>query len=54
MKITYPGNPKAIKEIGFSLKSTLLVGNHNHPKLGTILLIVFDFQGLRINEVYWG
>ena len=22
-----------------------LVGNLNHPKLGTVILIVFDFQG---------
>ena len=31
---------------GFSPKTILLVGNLNHPKLGTIILKVFDFRGL--------
>ena len=29
---------------GFSQKTILLVGNLNHPKLGTIIFKVFDFQ----------
>ena len=28
-----------------SPKTIVLVGNFNHPKLGTIILIVLDFQG---------
>ena len=33
-------------KIGFSPKTILLVGNCSHPKLGTIVLIIFDFQGI--------
>ena len=37
----YPRSPKTIKRIyRFSPKTIVLVGNLNHPKLGTIILIV--------------
>ena len=37
---------RPLKRIGFSPKTIVLVGNLNHPKLGTIILIVLDFQGI--------
>ena len=43
-----PRSPKIIKRIGFHQrhpKTIVLVGNFNHPKLGTIILMVLDFQG---------
>ena len=40
-----PRSPKTIKIIGFHQRYIVLVGNFNHPKLGTIILIVLDFQG---------
>ena len=44
---TYPGSPKPIKKIG------LHVGNFNHPKLGTVTLIVFGFQGIYLYIWDW-
>ena len=37
---------RPLKEYKFSPKTIVLVGNFNHPKLGTIILIVLDFQGI--------
>ena len=37
-------NPLKQKKV-FPNNALLLVGNMDHPKLGTIFLIVFDFQG---------
>ena len=34
----------------FSPKTIVLVGNFNHPKLGIIILIVLDFQGIVQNS----
>ena len=37
---------------GFSVKTIVLVGIYNQQFQGTIILMVFDFQG--IDMVYWG
>ena len=47
-----PGSPSKDywkrRELHHSLTNFCLVGNLNEPKLGTIILIVFDFQGMYI------
>ena len=49
-KSKFPRSPKTIGTIGFSPKTILYVGNCNHPKLGTIILVVFDFQGVKFRS----
>ena len=44
----YPGSPKTIFLNGFSVKTIVLVGIYNQQFKGTILFMVFDFQGLGI------
>ena len=47
-----PRSPKTIKRIDFHQRLFFVVGNLNHLKLGTILLIVLDFQGHVLKETY--
>ena len=49
----YPRSARTIETIRFSPKSWLFeLGNLNHPKLGTVVLIGFDFQGVYIYIIY--
>ena len=52
--IQSPGGPKAIKKNGFPRKTLILVGIYNQQFQGTIILMVFDFQGIHFGWVlYW-
>ena len=44
-----PGSPKTI--FVFSVKTIVLVGIYNQQFKGTILLMVFDFQGIKEKHV---
>lgn len=47
-----PGSPKTIKN-RFSPKTIFWVGNLSHPKLGTMIFIVWDFQGTKWVSPAW-
>lgn len=45
----YRNPSRPLKKVCFHQRPFYLVGNFNHLELGTIILIVFDFQGKRTN-----
>ena len=44
----YPGIPKTIHSNGFSEKIIILVVIYNQQFQGTIVLMVYDFKGMRV------
>ena len=48
----YPGSPKAINSMVFPKRPFFLVGIYNQQFQGTIILMVFDFQGYNTTYIY--
>ena len=48
-----PGRATTKEKDRFSPRTSSKVGNFNHPKLGTIIFTVFDFEGKQYILVLW-
>ena len=48
LRYVFPGSPKTIFWMSVSVKTIVLVGIYNQQFQGTIILMVFDFQGICI------
>jgi len=49
-KTAYPSGPKIINLMAFPIKASILVEIYNQQFQGTIVVMVFDFQGICVFE----